>query len=100
MSMSRFIAEIAEFTGSITKSAKDQSVGADEISSSLLSIDRATQQNAAMNEEVLAVVNILTEMAGKMMNVVKGFTLDQVRARSLDHPTSSAPAAQSKNTAA
>lgn len=71
--MSASITSVSELTDTITKGAKEQSTSAHEISTTLLEIDRSTQQNAAMNEEVVAVCATLSDMAKRMAGLVEAF---------------------------
>ncbi|MEM9709698.1 MAG: methyl-accepting chemotaxis protein [Pseudomonadota bacterium] len=85
--MSTSINGIADLTTNISSGAESQSASAQEISVTLSEIDRATQQNAAMNEEVVAVAASLSETASDLMGHVGAF-----RTNSTD---GIAPAAQS-----
>ena len=73
--MSGSILQIASLTQDISTGAGEQSAGAQEISRSLQGIDKATQQNAAMNEEVVAVAASLSATADRMVDLVQRFSV-------------------------
>ncbi len=75
--MSESIVQISSLTQDISTGAGEQSVGAQEISRSLHGIDKATQQNAAMNEEVAAVAASLSATADRMVDLVKRFSVSE-----------------------
>jgi methyl-accepting chemotaxis protein len=81
------IERISGIIQSISGSARDQSVALDEISRAVAVIDRDTQQNAAMVEEVTAASSSLSEEGRKLVVYTSRFT------------TTAAPAAVARITA-
>ena len=77
--MSQSISLIVDITKDITVGAGEQSSGAQEISKNLTDIDRATQENAAMNEEVVAVATSVSETADDMSNIVNRFEVAKAK---------------------
>ncbi|MEM9341449.1 MAG: methyl-accepting chemotaxis protein [Pseudomonadota bacterium] len=73
--MSASIGSIAELTESISDGANEQSVRVGDISSTLAKIDSATQQNAAMNEEVVAVGSTVKASAENLNGLVSTFQI-------------------------
>ena len=73
--MSNSIGSIAELTESISDGAQEQSMRVGDISSTLAKIDTATQQNAAMNEEVVAVGLTVKDSAQNLNELVSTFQL-------------------------
>ncbi|MEO9827483.1 MAG: methyl-accepting chemotaxis protein [Paracoccaceae bacterium] len=75
--MSGSITQIVDLTQDISVGAGQQSIGAQEISKNLTDIDRATQENAAMNEEIVAVAASVSDTAEHMLSIVNRFNYTQ-----------------------
>ena len=75
--MSGAIGDVAGLSERINAGAQDQAASARDISLTLAEIDRSTQSNTAMNEEVVTVIGSLAETARKMANLVQAFVLSR-----------------------
>jgi methyl-accepting chemotaxis protein len=72
-----FVSEIDTKVDAIATSSREQSVGLQEISSAVNSIDQMTQQNAAMVEETNAISHSLAAGSGELTELVKRFKLNR-----------------------
>lgn len=77
VAMSGAIGDVAGLSERINAGAQDQAASARDISLTLAEIDRSTQSNTAMNEEVVTVIGSLAETARKMANLVQAFELSR-----------------------
>ncbi|MCY4179177.1 MAG: methyl-accepting chemotaxis protein, partial [Litoreibacter sp.] len=71
--MQEQIAKVAELVGEIAQSADEQSTGLAEINSGVAELDRVTQSNAAMVEEVTAATELLRNDATGLSKLVGFF---------------------------
>ncbi|MCO8146807.1 methyl-accepting chemotaxis protein [Rhodovulum tesquicola] len=69
------VGNIAELIGEIATGASEQSVGLGEVNTGVAELDRVTQQNAAMVEEVTAVSITLKQEADALQSHVARFRL-------------------------
>ena len=74
-SIGRRVAEVDSHVSSIVESARSQSAGLQEISLAVGTIDKGTQQNAAMVEESTAASNELAGEARSLTVLLEGFSL-------------------------
>ncbi|MDZ7873679.1 MAG: HAMP domain-containing methyl-accepting chemotaxis protein [Rhizobium sp.] len=86
-----FVSRIDTNVDAIATAAREQSIGLQEISAAINSIDQMTQQNAAMVEETTAISHTLAEGAVQLTSLVNRFQLNRrsdIRAegtRQIDH---------------
>ncbi|MDW3225571.1 MAG: methyl-accepting chemotaxis protein [Paracoccaceae bacterium] len=71
------VTEISERMTTIASSAREQSVGINEINTAVNELDSVTQQNAAMFEETTAASHALTNEANSLVATVARFSLDR-----------------------
>jgi methyl-accepting chemotaxis protein len=71
------VSEISKRVSAIAASAREQSVGLNEINTAVNDLDHVTQQNAAMFEETTAASHALTTEADALADAVARFRLDQ-----------------------
>jgi methyl-accepting chemotaxis protein len=70
-----FIATINQHMDSIATSAKEQSLGLEEVNTAVNQMDQVTQQNAAMVEETSAASSTLSSESTRLREVVQRFRL-------------------------
>ncbi|QMU59749.1 MAG: HAMP domain-containing protein [Boseongicola sp.] len=68
------VGNIAEHVTGIASSAREQSIGLDEINASINQLDQVTQQNVAMFEETTAATVTLTSEANALVSATGQFT--------------------------
>lgn len=73
------VSEISQRIATIAGSAREQSVGLNEINSAVNDLDHVTQQNAAMFEETTAASHALTSEADALAGAVSRFNLGVAR---------------------
>ncbi|MBN2866741.1 MAG: PAS domain S-box protein [Thiotrichales bacterium] len=66
-----------EIVRQVSIASQEQSQGVSEINSAIISIDSATQQNAALVEETTATAETLLESSEQLQNSVKAFQLQR-----------------------
>ena len=71
------VSEISKRVANIAASAREQSMGLNEINMAVNDLDHVTQQNAAMFEETTAASHALTSEADALAAAVARFRLDQ-----------------------
>ncbi|MEP0963630.1 MAG: methyl-accepting chemotaxis protein [Roseobacter sp.] len=86
------VSEISKRVSTIAASSREQSVGLNEINSSVNDLDHVTQQNAAMFEETTAASHALTSEADSLASVVARF--DVGLSKKTDEKRVKAPAKQ------
>ncbi|MQY44248.1 HAMP domain-containing protein [Epibacterium sp. SM1969] len=69
------VSHVSQLVSEIAKGAKEQSIGLGEINTGVVQLDRVTQQNAAMVEEVSAACQLLNNDAVKLGTIVSEFKL-------------------------
>lgn len=72
-----FVTRIDSNIDSIATAAREQSVGLEEISSSVNTLDQMTQKNAAMVEETNAVSQTIAEATTSLSAMVGAFKLNR-----------------------
>ena len=77
-----FVSRIDTNIDSIATAAREQSVGLQEISGSVNSLDQMTQQNAAMVEETNAVSHSIAEATKSLSDMVGRFSIEPAAASS------------------
>ncbi|WEN16136.1 methyl-accepting chemotaxis protein [Rhodanobacter sp. AS-Z3] len=70
------VGRVAAVVAEIAAASEEQSIGIDQIGRDITSIDRSTQQNAALVEEAAAASRLLQDRAEAMQNQVTIFKLD------------------------
>ncbi len=73
----RSVGEVTEVVGEIAAANKEQSIGIGQINETVVVMDKATQQNAAMSAESLHDTQNLAEQAGRLSSAVSVFQLAQ-----------------------
>lgn len=69
------VSHVSQLVSEIADGAKEQSIGLGEINTGVVQLDRVTQQNAAMVEEVSAACQLLNDDAVKLGTIVSEFKL-------------------------
>jgi methyl-accepting chemotaxis protein len=69
------VQHVADFMNEITSAAGEQSDGIGQINAAVTTLDRMTQQNAALVEQSAAAAQSLREQASSLANLVGSFTL-------------------------
>ena len=82
------IQQIAQNIESIVRAAREQATGIEEINKAVISIDKGTQQNAAMVEETTAACQALAEQAGHLTGLLQPFNLTSSRRPRIVHDSS------------
>ncbi|MDD2176870.1 methyl-accepting chemotaxis protein [Acidovorax sp. D2M1] len=72
------IRRVTGIVGEITAASTEQSQGVDQINEAITQMDQATQQNAALVEEMAAAAASLNQQAGELVHTVSTFKLPQV----------------------
>ena len=73
------VKKVTDIMGDIMAATQEQSVGIDEVNQAIVSIDKVTQQNAALVEEASAAAQSMQEMAATLAQSVSVFKLDGKR---------------------
>jgi methyl-accepting chemotaxis protein len=84
--MSEVVASIQRVTdmmGDISSASNEQAMGVAQVGEAVTHMDRATQQNAALVEEIAAAASSLKAQAGDLVQAVSVFKLDTTENRSL-----------------
>jgi methyl-accepting chemotaxis protein len=69
------IKRVTDIMGEITAASNEQSLGVIEVGEAVNQMDRTTQQNAALVEEMAAAASSLKSQAHELVQVVSVFTL-------------------------
>ena len=69
------IRSVTDIMGEISAASSEQSAGVNQIGEAVTQMDQATQQNAALVEEMAAAANALNHQAGELVTAVAVFTL-------------------------
>ena len=85
------IRRVADIMGEISAASSEQSSGVAQVGEAVTHMDQATQQNAALVEEMAAAASSLNQQAQELVNAVAVFTLGH------GHSNSSAAAAASRS---
>lgn len=72
-----FVSSINEKVDALTSASNEQSIGISEVQAAVASIDKMTQQNAAMVEESSAISIALAQSAAHLAELVKRFKLNR-----------------------
>ena len=70
------VKKVTDIMGDIMAATKEQTVGIDEVNQAIVSMDKVTQQNAALVEEASAAAHAMQEMAATLAQSVSVFKLD------------------------
>ncbi|MBZ2205710.1 methyl-accepting chemotaxis protein [Massilia soli] len=70
------VKKVTDIMGDIMAATKEQSVGIDEVNQAIVSMDKVTQQNAALVEEASAAAHAMQDMAATLAQSVSVFKLD------------------------
>ena len=85
------IRRVTDIMGEISAASSEQSAGVGQVGEAVMQMDQATQQNAALVEEMAAAASALNNQAGELVHAVAVFKLDANAVRR----TAPAPAAAS-----
>ena len=80
------IRRATDLMGEISASSAEQSAGVDQISEAIVHVDQATQQNAALVEEMAAAASSLSAQAREMVRATAVFRLGDEDASALPSP--------------
>ena len=75
------VVNASDLVNQIAAAAREQAEGVQQVNGAIETMDRMTQQNAAMVEQSNAASRTLANEAGKLADLVSRFTLDQGRMR-------------------
>ncbi|WUR13105.1 methyl-accepting chemotaxis protein [[Empedobacter] haloabium] len=81
--MGRIVAsvqQVAAIMNEITSASQEQSAGIEQINTTIVAMDNATQQNAALVEEAAAAASSLREQAERLSAAIAVFRLDNANA--------------------
>ncbi|HPW84232.1 MAG TPA: methyl-accepting chemotaxis protein, partial [Rhodoferax sp.] len=70
------IQQVTEIVGRISIASHEQSVGVAQMGEAVIAFEHATQQNAALVEELDAAARTLKEGASNLLHTVSEFTLE------------------------
>jgi methyl-accepting chemotaxis protein len=70
------IRRVTDIMGEISAASSEQSAGVGQVGEAVTQMDQATQQNAALVEEMAAAASALNAQAGELVNAVAVFKLD------------------------
>jgi len=84
------IGKVAGIVQEIANASQEQSIGIQEINSSIASMDEMTQQNSALVEESTAAAHVLSDQAGKLAELMAFFKLNGVLPMDHQRPSLSA----------
>ncbi len=70
------IKRVTDIMAEITAASKEQAVGVAQVGEAISSLDQATQQNAALSEEMASAADQLKGLADALVNTVSVFALD------------------------
>ncbi len=76
------IKRVSDIMGEISQASQEQSVGIEDVNTSVAKMDESTQQNAALVEEASAAAHSLTDQAEALSDAVSKFKLE------INQPTS------------
>ncbi|WP_275791267.1 methyl-accepting chemotaxis protein [Pararhizobium gei] len=79
-----FIVEINGYMDEIAKATNEQSTGLKAVNTAVNSIDKTTQQNAAMVQEADGSVDVLNEEIARLKDVVKHFSFSERQSSETD----------------
>jgi len=75
------VAQAAELIGEIASASRDQSAGVDQVSQSIMQLEHANLQNAALVEQTTAAARLFEDEVDKLHDVVGHFKLDRAQGR-------------------
>jgi hypothetical protein len=70
------IRHVTDMMGDISSASNEQALGVAQIGEAITHMDQATQQNAALVEQIAAAASSLKSQAGDLVNTVSVFKLD------------------------
>ena len=76
------IKEVDDIIGDITVASQEQSSGIEQANKAILEMDSATQQNAALVEQISASAESMSEQSGELNNLVEFFVVSNSTASS------------------
>lgn len=71
------VKRVTDIVGEIAAAAGEQSTGVEQVNTAMTQMDRVTQSNSAQTEELSSTAESLSEQAGKLLELVKTFTLSK-----------------------
>lgn len=74
------VKRVTDIIAEITAASGEQSSGIEQINQAITQMDDVTQQNAALVEEAAAATQALRDQAGKLVELVDVFKIDEMRA--------------------
>lgn len=85
-SIARLVDEINQHMAAIAQAANEQSSGLTEVNTAVNHMDQATQQNAAMVEEMSAAGATLAQESRRLFELLSAFRMGQTQANSRPNP--------------
>lgn len=85
------VQRVTDIVAEITAASREQSAGIDQINQAIMQMDDVTQQNAALVEEAAAASQSMEEQAGKLVEVVSVFKLEQGQGQEAGQKTQPVP---------
>jgi hypothetical protein len=82
---------VTDIMGEISAASSEQSLGVQQVGEAVTQMDQATQQNAALVEEMAAAASSLKSQAQELVQVVAAFKVDVGSSRGLSSNMTSAP---------
>ena len=76
------IRHVTDMMGDISSASNEQALGVAQIGEAITHMDQATQQNAALVEQISAAASSLKSQAGELVNTVSVFKLDATQQHS------------------
>jgi methyl-accepting chemotaxis protein len=73
------IRRVTDMMGEISSASNEQSLGVAQVGEAVTQMDRTTQQNAALVEQIAAAASSLRSQAGELVNTVSIFKLEGAR---------------------
>ena len=88
------VRRVTDIMAAITAASSEQSAGIEQVNRTVMRLDEATQQNAALVEEASAAAHSLEEQARQLAVAAAAFRLDRSAARAAARQATSAGAAR------
>jgi methyl-accepting chemotaxis protein len=73
------VKRVTDIVGEIAAALSEQSVGVDQVNTAISQMDQVTQSNSAQTEELSSTAQNLSGQAGRVLELVNTFTLDNGR---------------------
>jgi methyl-accepting chemotaxis protein len=70
------VKRVTDIVGEIAAASSEQSVGVDQVNTAISQMDQVTQSNSAQTEELSSTAQNLSGQAGRVLELVNTFTLD------------------------